>query len=95
MKKKLLYYIDCFINCINLPYHIAHHLIGPNHTPTHRKVVGVMVMVLGGTIMSVVTAISHSAVSHVVADVIGNGIHGIGLIPFIKDVEKKIENTIS
>jgi hypothetical protein len=51
-------------------------------------------MLVGGTIMGIFTAISHSMFAHILGDVIGNGVHGIGLIPFIKDVERGVEKQI-
>lgn len=91
-KKNLHYWINCVVNCLDFSRHIAHHLIGPNHTPIHRKVVGVLIMVFGGSLIGIIGEIGHSVMAHILGDVIGNGVHGIGLIPFIKDVERKIEN---
>jgi hypothetical protein len=90
-RRNLLWYLNCIVHCLDFSYHIAHHLIGANHTPIHRKVVGVLIMVLGGSLIGIIGELGHSVMYHVLGDVIGNGVHGIGLIPFIKDVEKKIE----
>ena len=94
-KRNLAYYMYCILHCLDFSYHISNHLIGPDHTPTHRKVVGVLIMVFGGSLIGIIGEIGHNIIYHVLGDVIGNGVHGIGLIPFIKDVEKKVEQSIS
>jgi hypothetical protein len=76
MKRKLRYVIEQ----INLSRHIANHLAGERHTSHHRKIAGVLVTKL--------SAIPEGPIIHFAGDLIGYGMHGIGLIPFATNIEK-------
>ncbi len=92
VRTKIRSCIDHFLNCafirtVDLPYHIANHLIGPDHTPVHRKTMGVLVILMGGVIIGVVNSFSGYMLLHVTGDIIGNSVHAIGFLPFIKEIE--------
>lgn len=87
--------MEKIIHYVNIPYHLANHVVGEHHTPLHRKLAGFFVMAIG-----VILAHASSHVSNIIiaifGDLIGYSIHGTGLIPFIHDLEasapKKNEN---
>jgi hypothetical protein len=99
-RKRIRTYVDHFLDCafirfVDLPYHIANHLIGPDHTPIHRKTIGVLVMVMGGAIVSLLNSASSYIVIHIIGDAVGNGIHAVGFLPFIKEIENNTKTSIS
>jgi hypothetical protein len=83
MKRKLRYVIEQ----INLSRHIANHLAGERHTSHHRKIAGVLVMSFG-VLVAKLSAIPEGPIIHFAGDLIGYGMHGIGLIPFATNIEK-------
>ncbi len=74
------------LNSLNLPRVITTHLIGKKHTNTHRKMVGVGVMIIGVLLVKVLGHIDIYVI-HIAADIVGYAIHGIGLIPFVHSLE--------
>jgi hypothetical protein len=82
MKKKFHF---C-INKLNASAYVAKHLIGPNHTPRHQKLTGLVIMIIGVAISEACLGINMHIINSI-GHVIGYGVHGIGLIPFIKDIE--------
>lgn len=81
IKKSLLYYL-------NVPYHVSNHIVGKHHTPTHRRIVGMFVMLIGVTLAHAAQHISNIIIS-MFGDLVGYSIHGTGLIPFIHDIENQ------
>lgn len=65
---------------LNIPHHVCQHLVGEQHTATHRMMVGAIIMISG--VYSIQLFEFHTLIFRVVADVVGYGVHGIGLIPF-------------
>ena len=65
---------------------ITYHIIGKNHTITHRKCTGVVLAIVG-------VCIAHGFASadifiiKLFGDVVGYALHGIGIIPFIEQLE--------
>ena len=72
---------------LNLSKLIAKHLMGENHTKQHHRAVGIVIIIFG-VLMSEITP--HSI--RIFAAIIGQSLHGIGLIPFINELEKTKEN---
>lgn len=71
---------------INIPKHISSHLCGEKHSVVHRRVVGVVIIVLG---VVVAKSGGEGIILHIVFDAFGYALHGIGLIPFVEAIEKK------
>lgn len=80
--------INKLIKCIDISRYISNHLVGENHSLTHRKITGVFVMITGVLITKAVITIPDMTI-HVVGDIVGYAIHGIGLIPFVSGLEGK------
>ena len=76
------------IHRIDVSRHISHHLIGKEHSQGHRRIVGMVVMMIGVCIVKSSTMIDITII-HFISDVIGYGIHGLGLIPFASNLESK------
>lgn len=80
-----------FLHYIDLSKHIAHHLVGPNHSITHRRGIGIIVM-SAGILLTKIVFFQHCLIANMIQDIVGTSIHGIGLIPFVKEIEKNVEN---
>jgi hypothetical protein len=78
------------LNKINLSRHILNHLVGKNHTNTHRKIAGAFIMAFGVAFIKVFSII-HIEALQFCAEIIGAGIHGIGLLPFVSSIESITE----
>lgn len=78
--------ISRLIHKMDVSRYATNHLIGKDHTIAHRRVAGVIIMFFGVTIVKVTTHIPVDIV-HWLGDIVGYGIHGIGLIPFASSVE--------
>jgi len=53
-------------------------------------------MIIGGAIVSLLNSASSYIVIHIIGDALGNGIHAVGFLPFIKEIEKgTIKTSIS
>jgi len=88
--KKFLYYA-------NIPYHVANHVVGKQHTQQHRRTVGFFVMAFG-------VGLAHFAqhefnfLFSLFGDLVGYSIHATGFLPYIHDIENTIhenQNTIN
>lgn len=77
------------IDKLNLPKIICSHVIGKGHSKYHRRWCGVGVMAVGVVVAEFLGMACHElgAFSHAgmfVCNIIGYGLHGIGLVPFIE-----------
>ena len=72
------------LHLCNLPREICHKLLGKEHTPKHRMMAGVGVMVGGVFIANVLPTMLHFPGAHFMFDMIGYAVHGLGAIPFIE-----------
>lgn len=63
------------------------HLLDPKYSKSHRFRAGTLVMVIGVSIVKA-SAMIDFWIIHFIADVVGYGIHGLGLIVFANLVEK-------
>ena len=76
---------------IDLTRLISDHLVGENHKRYHRFVVGVVIMVSGVSF----TEFSYTFASvgfHIVGDVVGYFVHGLGAVPFIEYIINKAQD---
>lgn len=76
-----------FLHYINIPRHLANHVIGKQHTKYHRYTAGVIVMAIGVTVAHSFSHVGNTLVA-LMGDLVGYSIHGTGLIPFLHDIEK-------
>lgn len=80
--KRFLYYA-------NIPYHVANHVVGKQHTQQHRRTVGFFVMAFG-------VALAHfaqhelNAILGLMGDLVGYSIHATGFMPYAHDIEQAI-----
>lgn len=70
---------------------VCEHLVGEEHSKTHRFTVGVVIMSMGVGLTKVVF-IFEPALIHFIGDVLGYGFHGIGAIPFVEYLISKHTN---
>ena len=71
------------ITSLNVPKTICTHVLGKNHTKTHRRYCGICVMIVGVFIAEVIGGTSHYLTF--ICNVFGYGLHGMGLVPFIEE----------
>jgi hypothetical protein len=64
----------------------CNHLVGKNHTHSHRMVVGTGIILLGVLISK--SGIGLSGPIHLALDGIGYLVHGVGAIPYLEIIEK-------
>jgi hypothetical protein len=73
---------------LNLPRIICDHTLGKHHSDMHRFAVGCFIMVVGGIISR---QFEHTMyVSHLM-NVFGEGVRGMGLVPFLELLQKKFQ----
>lgn len=75
------------IHIINIPKHITSHIMGKDHTVTHRRMTGGVIMLVGIALVKL-SGLLDSFFIHYVADVVGYSMHGLGLVPFIEGEDK-------
>jgi hypothetical protein len=85
MKNKLFY----VLMLINVPQRVCDHLVGENHTTSHRVFVGVIVMFVGVIFSKIHTEIY---VINIVVDSTGYLLHGIGAVPIVEHISNNHEN---
>lgn len=78
--------IRLIVRHINVSKKICHHLIGKKHTPGHQMFVGACIMT-GGVLFVRITAAAETHAIHIIGDIMGYFIHGVGAIPFVKHLE--------
>ena len=69
----------------------CNHLFGEEHTVTHKMSIGVIVMVMGVC----VAKLGHffiNPIGQYAVDIVGYGIHGTGLAPFLDHFSKIIKD---
>lgn len=69
---------------VNLPRQTCSLFIGKHHTVKHRMLAGLIIMVVGVAVAKGLPILLHSGWLHFLADLLGYGIHGLGLTPFIE-----------
>lgn len=75
-----------FLSKVNVSRYIADHLVGQHHTISHRRLVGVVVMISGVGIYKLACMVDFTII-HFGGEVLGYAIHGMGLIPFAEKLE--------
>lgn len=73
--------------CLNVPKLICTHLMGKEHSYYHHMIVGFILMVVGVKFAHY-TADIHIYVVHYAGDLVGYGLHGIGLTPFLEAISR-------
>lgn len=68
---------------VNIPRVMCDHLVGKNHSVYHRYTTGVIVMSAGVGITKVVFFFEAGFI-HIMGDIVGYAIHGLGAVPFIE-----------
>lgn len=71
----------CLLDKVNVVKTVCTHLLGPNHTVSHRMLVGVGIMCSGVFLVEITAGIY---IVHYVTNIVGYGIHAIGATPFIE-----------
>lgn len=87
-KKTLLGKVRTF----NLIAHLCHAALGPDHHPAVRYSAGAGIMCIGVAIAKFGGQI-HVFHIHFFADLVGYGVHGLGLVPFIEKVIEWMDGT--
>lgn len=67
---------------VNLPKVVCDHLVGKSHTVSHRYTTGVIIMSLGVGLTKVVFLFEGGFI-HILGDIVGYAVHGLGAVPFI------------
>lgn len=83
-------YVSKLLRRANLPRRIADHLIGQQHSRCHQCLIGLGLMIVGVLVARGAAEI-HFVVIHVAGDLIGYGIHGLGLTPYVEAIVKIAE----
>jgi len=78
------------ISKVNLPRTLSKNLVGKNHSAMHRKLFGLTIMLAGITIIKL-TAIVSIEIVRFLGETLGGGVHGIGVIPFISQIDKEVD----
>ncbi len=73
------------IDKINVSKHIVDHLVGVNHNHVHRVSVGIIIAYIGTYLTHFMS--HYSLFVTLTGELVGFGMHGIGLIPIIHLVE--------
>ena len=75
-----------FLHYANIPYHIANHVVGAQHTQQHRRTVGLVVMAFGVGLAHIAQH-EFNAMLGLIGDLVGYSIHATGFLPFVHDIE--------
>jgi hypothetical protein len=73
---------------LNLPAIVAEHLVGSQHKEHHRMLSGLAIMGVGVSIAKS-GHYFHTDVIIYLVDLVGYGVHGIGLVPFVEHILEK------
>jgi hypothetical protein len=71
----------------DVPKAVRSHLLGAHHTARHRYITGGIIMIVGVSMVKLISPMISSHIVHIFLDVVGYSLHGIGLIPMIKAFE--------
>lgn len=81
IKKKHLKFL---IHNANIPKKVCNHVLGKDHSHTHRKIVGFVCIAIGILIgKTFFVHVGQPAIEYC-AELIGFSLHGVGLTPFIE-----------
>lgn len=70
---------------------ICNHLLGENHSATHRYTIGIVIMSTEVGLTKAAFLVDIGFI-HAIADLIGYGIHGVGALPFVEKVLAAVNN---
>lgn len=74
------------VDTLNVSKHLSNHLVGKNHSHTHRKAFGGFFLILGSIVLFLAEGLENP-IAHVAALGAGGAGHGLGLIPFFHGME--------
>lgn len=77
------------IHLLNIPYHIANHVVGEHHSQNHRRIAGIFVMAIGVSLAHACQHIGNLFIS-LTGDLIGYSIHATGILPYLHDLENAL-----
>lgn len=72
------------VQTISIAQIIYNHLVDEKHSVIHKMLCGAFIMIAG-----VVISKSGTGVYHYFTDMVGYGVHGFGLVPFIDKILKR------
>lgn len=75
----------------DIPHIICNHVVGKNHTLTHRIVAGIILMFVGVSISQAGGAVT-IVVIHYGLDALGYALHGFGALPIFELLSDKVNN---
>ena len=84
-----------FLHYANIPYHIANHVVGAQHTQQHRRTAGFVVMFVGVAIAHATQHLGLSTFLALFGDLVGYSIHATGFLPYVHDIENTNQKTIN
>jgi len=76
------------LHTVDLPYHLANHIVGEKHTPRHRTGFAIVVMIVGAAITHKFQEFGNPVIS-LLGELLGTSIHATGFIPFAHSIEEK------
>jgi hypothetical protein len=82
IRDKILY-CTCKVNLAKL---VATHLVGKQHSHTHRIMVGLCFIIIGVVIGEYLVVIIPGTLFHILASGFGYTLHGFGVIPIINKI---------
>lgn len=85
--KKLATSLILFLRRINLARYIAKNLLGDKASARHRKISGIALMVVGVGLTQL-AALCEVHFVHFLAEILRDGLGGVGILPFVDAVEK-------
>lgn len=84
MANNLKKWRSTFAQPVNLPRIICNHVVSKEHSLKHRKIVGIVIMVVGVVIAKGFFIPISMEVVHVVCECTGFGLHALGAAPWIE-----------
>jgi hypothetical protein len=75
------------LNPVCISRYICNHLLGEHHTTAHRATVGSVIMLIGVTSVKLTANIEYTII-HIIVDIVGYGLHAIGMILIIEHLTK-------
>ena len=78
---------------VNVVRTACDHMMGPNHSTVHRILAGGVVMLVG-VVLAKYAGHHEVVVVQYVGDLVGYGIHGLGLTPIAEVLLEDVEATV-
>lgn len=71
----------------DVPKAVRNHLLGEHHTMKHKCIFGTFIALLGVGMVQIISPMVQLHVVHIIIDYVGYGLHGVGILPFVKIIE--------